>query len=242
MNRAAVGVIGGVGPAATAEFLTRVITHTEAARDQDHADLIVLQHSSIPDRTAFLVGDSDDDPSPVLAADAATLASLGVVAIVLPCNTASAFIETVRAAVTIPVVDIVLAAVEDAQARGWSSVGVLSTMGTRMAGAYVHAIESRGLSIVHPSDASQTLLNSLIFDQVKAGRPPQRELLDTAVAEVLASGADGVILGCTELSVAAALWEPHAKVIDSLDSLAIRTVTLAGCRLAVTGTAEPASI
>ncbi len=239
MTRASVGVIGGVGPAATAEFLNRVIAHTDAQRDQDHADLVVFQHSSIPDRTAFLVGESDEDPSPVLVADAVTLASLGVAAIVLPCNTASVFIATVRAAVTIPVVDIVFAAVEDAQGRGWSKIGVLSTMGTRMAGAYVHAIEARGLSIVHPSEASQGLLNTLIYDQVKAGRPPQRELLDAALAEVFAEGADGVILGCTELSVAAALWGPRDRVIDSLDSLAIRTVTLAGCRLAGPVGTEP---
>lgn len=235
MKRAAVGVIGGVGPAATAEFLMRVIGHTDAQRDQDHADLVVFQHSTIPDRTAFIVGESDEDPSPVLAADAVTLESLGVVAIVLPCNTASAFIETVRAAVTIPVVDIVDAAVEDAQARGWSRIGVLSTEGTRLAGAYVHAVEQRGLSIVHPSDASQALLNTLIYDQVKAGRPPQRELFDAVLAEVFSGGADGAILGCTELSVAAALWESQDRVIDSLDSLATRTVTLAGCRLAAPG-------
>lgn len=174
----------------------------------------------------------------MLAADAVALESLGVAAIVLPCNTASAFIETVRAAVSTPVVDIVFAAVEDAQARGWSKIGVLSTMGTRTAGAYTYAIETRGLSIVHPSDNSQGLLNTLIYDQVKAGRAPQRELLDSVLAEVFAKGADGVILGCTELSVAAALWESDVRVIDSLDSLAMRTVTLAGCRLVTPGAAE----
>ena len=90
MTRSEIGVIGGVGPAATAEFLSRVIAWTDAERDQDHADLVVLQHCSIPDRTAFVLGSSAEDPGPVLASDAARLSDMGVAAVVVPCNTATA--------------------------------------------------------------------------------------------------------------------------------------------------------
>ena len=64
-----VGVLGGLGPAATVHFMQRVIELTDAARDQDHLDLLVWQHGSIPDRTAFLLGEGES-PVPALVADA----------------------------------------------------------------------------------------------------------------------------------------------------------------------------
>lgn len=229
--RREIGVIGGVGPAATAEFLARVVAWTDAGSDQEHADLVVLQHSSIPDRTAFIVGASDVSPAPVLAADAARLERLGVAAIVVPCNTATAFIGAMREAVTIDVVDIVETAIDDALAVGASRIGVLSTAGTRKAGAYVSAAAAKGVEVIHPSDTAQEHLNELIYGQVKAGKPVDPALYDAAIADVTSRGAQVIILGCTELSVAATAVGPREGVLDSLDSLAKATIRLAGCTL-----------
>jgi len=224
-----IGVIGGVGPAATAEFLSRVVQWTQAATDQDHANLVVLQHSAIPDRTDFLLGHSEEDPGPVLAADARRLRDWGVEAIVVPCNTATAFMRAMSEAVSIPVIDIIDAAAEDAKARGWSSVGVLATEGTMASGAYARALDHHGVTAIAPSPEAQAAITTLIYRDIKAGRPPERVLFDRGVEDVRRQGAEGVILGCTELSVAAATWQSDPLVLDALDSLAIRTVRLAGC-------------
>ncbi|WP_036959679.1 aspartate/glutamate racemase family protein, partial [Promicromonospora kroppenstedtii] len=82
-GRTLVGVLGGVGPLATVLFMDRVVRLTEAARDQDHIDMVVLQHASVPDRTAFVLGRSADDPGPVLADDARRLARAGAGLLVL---------------------------------------------------------------------------------------------------------------------------------------------------------------
>ena len=94
-----VGVLGGVGPLATSRLLRRVIELTDASADQAHANLLVLDHAAIPDRTAYLLGSSAENPAPVLAADAALLERAGCDAIVIPCNTSHVFYDEIQAAV-----------------------------------------------------------------------------------------------------------------------------------------------
>ncbi|MBN2176070.1 MAG: aspartate/glutamate racemase family protein [Demequinaceae bacterium] len=233
MSRHEIGVIGGLGPAATAEFLYRVIRWTEAKSDQEHADLVVLQHSSIPDRTRHILDPSLPDPGPVLAADAARLEAMGVSAIVVPCNTARVFIDEIEGAVGIPVVDIVRAAVDDVVTMfpEAGKVGVLATTGTVRSETYRRALEEAGREAVVPSDGQQEGIMELIYGQVKANLPADRGLLDGAIEDVASRGAEAFILGCTELSVAAGAWDMGPKVVDALDSLARRTVTLAGCAI-----------
>jgi len=233
MSRNEVGVIGGLGPAATVEFLARVIRWTDAQSDQEHADLVVLQHPSIPDRTAHILDEALPDPGPVLKVDATRLEAMGVVAIVIPCNTARVFIDEIEAVVTIPVVDIVQAAVDDTMASfpEAAKVGILATTGTIRSMTYHRALEAEGLEVVAPGAAQQERIMELIYDQVKAGLPPDRALLDGAIEEVASMGATAFVLGCTELSVAAGTWDMGERVLDALDSLARRTVTLAGCSI-----------
>ncbi len=234
--QAPVGVIGGLGPAATAYFLDMVVRLTEAARDQDHLDLIVFSHSTTPDRTAFILGESDQDPGPVMAADAVRLAGLGVTFIVVPCNTAHHFTAAVVDAVDVPVVSIVGETVAEAQRRvaGLAKVGVLATDGTMAARVYHDEIERRGMTPVVPDATDQATVMRIIYEQVKAGRPVDREAFDAVVGRLRAQGAQVVLLGCTELSIVAAdfnLLATDRLMIDSLDVLARRTIERSGHRV-----------
>jgi aspartate racemase len=211
-----VGVIGGVGPQATVCFLDKVVRLTRASRDQEHVDLVVLQHSTIPDRTAFILGESDEDPGPVMAADARRLSSLGVAFVVVPCNTAHHFTQQVVEAAGVPVLSIVEEAVAEIAQRGSvRRVGVLATSGTLAAGVYQHAVEAAGLEYLVPDEAD---------------RPADVDALRGVVDRLVARGADVALLGCTELSVVAdeadLLADP--RYVDSLDVLARRTVVRAG--------------
>lgn len=244
-----VGVLGGVGPLATVLFMERVVRRTDAARDQDHVDMVVLQHSTVPDRTAFVLGRSADDPGPVLAADARRLAEAGAGFLVLPCNTAHAFAGAILAATPVPLlsaVEVTVSAVRSSEA--WTgrfsgprpeAVGLLATEGTIASGVYADAFGAHGIKTLVPDVAGQATVTSLIYDGVKAGRGGDLTVLDDVVANLRSRGAGAIVLGCTELSVAAEATPPHllpdVVLVDSLDELARATVLRAGRRLRSVG-------
>ncbi|GAA1986804.1 aspartate racemase [Isoptericola halotolerans] len=230
-----VGVIGGVGPLATAYFLQRVVQLTEADRDQEHVDMVVLNHATVPDRTDFVVGRSTLDPGPVLARDARRLEDFGVRFLVMPCNTAHYFTQQVLDAITVPFVSIVDVTVEAARRRDPSltKVGLLATAGTVASGVYADAFGAHGIEAVTPDEADQALVSTVIYDQVKAGLPADVEILRAVAGRLVEQGAGVVVLGCTELSVAAVdhglLDEP--PFLDSMDELVRATITRAGHRV-----------
>ena len=231
--RKLVGVIGGVGPQATAYFLDMVVRLTAAERDQDHLDMVVLDHATIPDRTAYILGRSTENPGPVMAEDARRLAAFGVDLLVLPCNTAHHFTQEIEEAVDVPLVNIVAETVAEVGTRvgDGTAVGLLATSGTVHAGVYQRAIEAAGGRTVLPDERGQALLMRIIYDQVKAGRPVDVEEFGSLVAGLRAQGARAVVLGCTELSVVAADHDLLARdpdLVDSLDVLARRTIERAG--------------
>lgn len=230
-----VGVIGGVGPLATAYFLQRVVQLTDADRDQEHVDLVVLNHATVPDRTDFVVGRSTLDPGPVLARDARRLERFGVSFLVMPCNTAHYFTQQVLDAITVPFVSIVDVTVAAARRRdpALATVGLLATAGTVASGVYAEAFGAHGIEVATPADEDQELVNTVIYDQVKAGRPADPDALRAVAARLVDRGAGVVVLGCTELSVAAVdhglLDEP--PFLDSMDELVRATIVRAGHRV-----------
>ncbi|MCA5893944.1 amino acid racemase [Isoptericola sp. NEAU-Y5] len=227
-----VGVIGGVGPLATAYFLQRVVERTQAERDQEHVDMVVLNHATIPDRTEFVLGRSTADPGPVLARDARRLEQFGVRFIVMPCNTAHYFTQQVLDAISTPFVSIIDVTVDAARRRvpGLARVGLLATEGTVASKVYDDAFAAHGVDVIVPGADDQALVNRVIYDQVKAGRPADPDLLRAVAATLVDQGASVVVLGCTELSVAAVdhgllAVEPF---LDSMDELVKSTISTAG--------------
>ena len=228
-----VGVLGGLGPAATVHFMQRVVDHTDAHRDQDHVDLIVWQHGSIPDRTAFLLG-RGESPEPALVADAVALERAGARFIAIPCNTAVVWVEQMRAAVSVEVLDTVAETVAAAARAvpGLERLGVLATDGTLLAGTYAVAAAEAGVELLTPTPEVQREVMAIIYDGVKAGMPVPRERFDAVVEHLRAQGAQAVALGCTELSVLHEdLGIDDPTVIDSIDALARRVVVRAGAPL-----------
>ena len=231
-TRPFVGVVGGVGPLATAYFLNHVVRLTVAERDQDHVDMVVLNHVTIPDRTDFVLGRSEQDPGPVLARDARRLEEFGADFIVMPCNTAHYFTQQVLDAISVPFVSIIATTVDAVRDRvpGLRAVGLLATSGTSSSGVYQDAFDAHGVATLVPDEADQAVVTSIIYDQVKAGRPADLEALRGVVARLVERGAQAVILGCTELSVVAVdhglLDEP--LFVDSTDQLARATIRRAG--------------
>ncbi len=228
-----VGVLGGLGPAATVHFMHRLVELTDAARDQDHVDLLVWQHGSIPDRTAALLG-AGESPEPALVADAVALERAGARFIAIPCNTAVVWVERLRAAVGVDVLDTVDETVAAARRAvpGLTRLGVLATDGTLFAGTYAAAARRAGVELVVPEPEVQREAMSVIYDGVKAGNPVPRGRFEALVEHLRGLGAEAVALGCTELSVLAGeLGVDDPSVVDSIDAVAREVIRRAGAPL-----------
>jgi aspartate racemase len=123
-----IGVLGGMGPEATVDFMSKVIAATPARRDQDHVRMLVDHNPAVPDRQQAIL-DGAEDPAPALAAMAARLEAAGAEFLVIPCNTAYVFKGAVEAATSIPLLSIVDVTVDEVRQRvpGIKAVGVLAT-------------------------------------------------------------------------------------------------------------------
>ncbi|MGL5865915.1 MAG: aspartate/glutamate racemase family protein [Dermatophilaceae bacterium] len=220
-----VGVLGGIGPAATVHFLRRLVELTDAASDQEHVHALVWQDTTVPDRTAAVLG-TGPSPEPALVADVVALERAGARFVAIPCNTATVWLEAMRAAVEVEVLDTVAETIDAALAAvpGLRRLGVLATDGTLRAGTYQRAAAEAGIEVVTPSREVQREVMAVIYDGVKAGNPVPRERFTALVEHLRSGGADGVALGCTELSVLSGdLGVDDSGVVDSIDSL-VRTV------------------
>lgn len=170
----AVGVMGGMGPWPTLEFVRRVRQTTLAYSDQDHVDLVICDHATLPDRTPALQGGDRAQLVEQLVSDARRLQHFGVGMLVIPCNTAHAFLTEIRAAVCIPVADMIGMACAAARRhvdRG-GTVGVLATSGTITAGLYQTALAEVDRYAAVPGTAGQELVMDTIYAGVKRGAPP----------------------------------------------------------------------
>ncbi|MFX0538558.1 aspartate/glutamate racemase family protein [Ornithinimicrobium sp. Y1847] len=203
-RRPVLGVLGGMGPAATVAFLDALERATPAARDQDHLDTVILNHSTTPDRTARLHDASRPDPTPYLIGDLELLARLGADRAVILCNTAHAFLD--EDALPLPLLSLIRvgaqAAVDVARASGshGTPVTVLATDGTLSSRLYQDALTDLGAEVRVPDPEQQRRVMAIIYDHVKAGVPVPREEFAEFVEE-MRGGSGTVLLGCTELSV-----------------------------------------
>lgn len=230
----AVGVIGGVGPMATVYFCELVLSMTYAERDQDHANMIILNHAGIPDRTAFICGAGGDSPLPYMIADAKSLEDVGARFIVIPCNTAHYFFDEVAASVSIPVLNIVMETVLEAKRRikGLERLGILATDGTLVTKTYELAARELNIECVTPDEDVQEQVMSLIYDDVKAGKKVDGKKLCGFIDHLRQKGCQCVVLGCTELSVAKKeCGMCDDDVLDSLEVLALRTIERCGRKI-----------
>ncbi len=205
------GILGGMGPAATAHFYQQLVAATPAQTDQDHPRVVIISDPTIPDRTKYLLG-SGPDPWPKLVRAAVSLRSAGAGLIVMPCNTASVFIDRLSDHVAVPFVDWIGAAAEEFQGQH-SPVGIMATSGTIQTGLYQEALETRNLEHRAPSQSAQRLVMDAIYgpDGLKTtGRSnaSSREKLVAVASALKEAGAKSLVLGCTELPVIMAADDP----------------------------------
>ena len=224
-----IGVLGGMGPEATVDFMARVIALTRAECDQDHVRMIVEHNPKVPNRQSAIAS-GETAVGRILADMARRLETAGADFLVMPCNSAHAFADALRAATSIPFVSIIEETVAEVgrvlpAAR---RVGVLQTDGLQQAGLYETALAGAGYIPVSLPEAELGRLMHLIH-RIKAG--DKRHDVGCGVAasaEALAvAGAEIVLAACTEIPLVLQPADVRVPLLATTDVLARRAVDLA---------------
>ncbi len=225
-----VGVLGGMGPAATIDFMAKVLRHSQAgaAREQDNVRLIVDSNPALPDRNAAIAG-TGPSPAPMLAEMARGLAAAGADVLVMPCNAAHAFADAVIAATPLPFLHLIEEAV-DAVVCSYPAarrIGVLAVSGAVEAQLYERALAARSLLPIVPDSSARAAFMAAIW-QIKAGDlAAGREGVLAAAMRLVEQGAEVVVAGCTEVPLVLGSGDLPVPLIDTVDVLARRTVEVA---------------
>ena len=228
MDKGKLGVLGGMGPQATAIFYQRIIDHTLAATDQEHLPMLLLSDTQVPDRTAALLAEDTAEVEARLLADAKVLENWGATAIAIPCNTSHAFLPRLQSKVAVPIVNMIQETAAALKESGAERVGILATDGTLRMGLYHAALKKAGMEPVSPPPDTQKLVMDVIYDQIKKGERGRGTDLAAIGAALREEGCDRAVLACTELSVCKEWHHLPDFYLDAMDVLADTCITLCG--------------
>lgn len=221
-----IGILGGMGPLATVELFKRIVLKTPAERDQDHPKIIIYNNPKIPDRTAFLLG-KGTSPLPHLIEGAKKLEEWGADFIIMPCNTAHFFAQDIQREINIPLVSMIEETVKRIESLGLKKVGLLATDGTIKGMVYHRALLRRGIKIALPDREDQRRVMRAIYEGVKAGNLEWGREVMLRIAKNLEKRSEGIIAGCTEVSVVLRRGDFGIPLIDPMDVIAEKAVALA---------------
>ena len=225
------GIVGGLGPMATAYLLELIVDMTDAKTDQEHLDVIVFNRPSVPDRTAYILDPAKPSPVPPMVDMARKLEALGVCAIGTPCVTAHSFHDALQSSVHVPFINMVQETAAYLKNAGCRKAGIMATTGTVHTGLFQKALSAAGVPYALPDDAMQAHVMSLIYDCVKAGKPADMDKFRAVSAALRSAGCDAIILGCTELSIIKRDNDIGSGYLDALEVLARAAVLTCGKQL-----------
>lgn len=223
--RKLLGILGGLGPMASARFFKALTEMTDAGCDQQHLETILRSAPGVPDRTAFLQGNGQD-PVPELIRLGNALARQGAELLAIPCMTCHCFYDRLAAEIPIPILNAVEETADYLASRGIRTAGLLATGGTVKAGIFHRALAAKGIETVIPGN--QELVEQLIYGCLKAGKKPNPYLYYALRDDLHRQGAEVTILGCTELPLLADFFPLGRGVLDSSRVLAQQAITQCG--------------
>ena len=225
-----IGILGGMGPLATADLFQKIVLLTKADTDREHIRVYIDSNANIPDRTAAILS-GGEDPVPEMASALRHLEACGADCIIMPCNTAHYFLPRLQAMTEIPFLSILTAAAEACKAQfPGKTVGILATRGSLAADLYQKALAQAGVPYLIPDAPAQDALMRVIYDGVKAGKGPDSYRADflTVLEQMSAGGAEVFLLGCTELPLAAESLKITLPTVDPTAELAKAAIRFCG--------------
>lgn len=202
MNKKILGIIGGMGPEATIDFYNRIVKHTVANKDQEHIDMVILNHSSIIDRTYAIKNNKLDELLNQMHEDIEILENAKVTSIAIPCNTSHSIIDKIQSLTSITIINMIEETAKNLKniVNDDEKVGIMATDGTIMLKMYQNACEKYEIDYLVPEEEMQKQVMSIIYDDVKARGIFDNSKFKKVLDYFIQNGCKYVILGCTELS------------------------------------------
>ena len=218
------GVIGGMGPLATVSFYERVVLNTVAKCDNEHIDMVVLSHASMPDRTKCIIENRGGEFLEVIKKDFKILEDIGVEAVAIPCNTSHYFFNEFKKFTGLRIINMIEETILEVKKRGIEKIAVFGTLGTLNSKVYEKYANQHGLLVKKVSPEDKQAVMDIIYDIKETHCLDGRRFVD-----ILSRYCDDETVGiiaCTELSL---LDIPRdINTIDALDVLVKRSIELSG--------------
>ena len=228
-----IGILGGMGPLATADLFKKIVLMTKAGSDNEHIRIYIDNNAQIPDRTGAILS-GGTDPVPEMSSALKHLEACGADCIIMPCNTAHYFLPPLQKMTEVPFLSM-LEATAKACAKEFpgKTAAILATKGTLATGLYEQALAKEGVAYLVPDADEQDALMRVIYDGVKADAEPEayRKDMESVLNTLTEKGADYFILGCTELPLAAELLKIPQATIDPTAELAKAAILFCGYEL-----------
>lgn len=231
------GIIGGMGPLATAYLFNRIVEFTDAQKDQDHIDIVILNHATLPDRTEVIKSGKYENFISAIVKDGKELEKLGVSNIAIPCNTSHFFYDEIQKRLDVNVINMVKETVLYIKNNKTDikKVGIMATDGTIKTKTYAKECILQGIEPVLPSEKMQKTVMSIIYDEIKNGKKGSLDRFMEVVDELREKECDMVILACTELSYFKEYHNIPEYCIDAMDVLVKKSIELSGkkCKMVI---------
>ena len=225
------GIIGGMGPFASAELYNKILHKTLAESDNEHLHIIMDSNNTIPDRTAAILG-RGPSPLPMLIESGKRLNEMGAELLALPCFSSHYYLSALQNKLEIPIVSMIDTTVAHLKRNGINSVVLLQAEGLAKSGIFERALKSEGIIPVLPDKDGMRLLMELIYSGVKANRSDYDVRAFIGFCDnAINKGASHFLLGCTELPIAFRRYSINYPVIDSLSIYAEAIIIKAGAKL-----------
>ena len=221
------GVIGGMGPLATVSFYERVVLNTLAKCDNEHIDMVVLSHASMPDRTKCIIENKGGEFLEVIKKDFKILEDIGVEAVAIPCNTSHYFFDEFKKFTGLRIINMIEETILEVKKRGIEKIAVFGTLGTLNSKVYEKYANQHGLLVKEVSPEDKQAVMDIIYDIKETNGLDGRRFVD-----ILSRYCDDETVGiiaCTELSL---LDIPRdINTIDALNVLVKRSIELSGAKV-----------
>jgi aspartate racemase len=225
------GVIGGMGPMATAVFMQRVIENTAASKDQDHINMVVLNHATLPDRTRAILDQRGDVFLQAIHKDIQLLEAAGVEHIAIPCNTSHYFFDEIQAMTDIHIINMVKETarqIYDVYGEH-TKVGILATNGTISTGIYQRGCSEYHMHLHPPDSDTQEKIMDIIYNQIKVDQNVDATRIEAIIQELFEKDeCSCVIIACTELSLIQLSPELASRCVDAMEILVRKSIQLSG--------------
>lgn len=222
------GVIGGLGPMATAYFFQLVTQMSQAETDQEHIETIIYSKPTIPDRTKYIINRNEKNPVGDIIEVGNVLKASGAEVIAIPCITAHFFHNEIENALELPIIHAIEETAFYLKSRNITKIGIMATDGTIQSELFQKTFQDSGLQSVLPDEENQKKVMSIIYDNVKAGKTVNMDNFKEISTYLFEQGAQVIVLGCTELSIVKRDYKLPAGYLDVLDVLAQSAVKECG--------------